>query len=124
MDIRLNSILSPPGAGIRQPGKTDQGSNPSESFSEVLSREIEGGDIRFSKHAQARLQSRNLNLTSSELGRLSSAVDKAASKGIQDSLVLMNSVAFIVSVPDKTVVTAMPADEANIFTNIDGAVIA
>lgn len=53
-------------------------------------------------------------------------MDEASRKGVRDSLVLMNNLAFIVSVPDRTVVTAMPVDEAgaNVFTNIDGAVIA
>ena len=126
-DIRLNGILTPPvtaGQTAVQSGRTDTGS----SFSDILATEIENGDgsgIKFSKHAQTRLEERNISLDSGDLSRLSSAVDKAASKGVSDSLILMNNTAFIVSVPEKTVVTAMPVDEAEdkVFTNINGAVI-
>ena len=124
-DIRLNGILTPPIA-TGQSVSTQRSDKSAESFSDILNREIEGGSsLKFSRHAQTRLESRNISLDSGDLDRLSSAVDKAASKGVQDSLVLMNQMAFIVSVPDKTVVTAMPVDEAgeNVFTNIDGAVI-
>ena len=124
-DIRLNGILTPPIATEQTVASRKQ-VNSTESFSDLLSKEIEGGSgIKFSKHAQTRLESRNISLDSSDLNRLSNAVDKAASKGVSDSLILMNNTAFIVSVPEKTVVTAMPVDEAgdNVFTNIDGAVI-
>ncbi|MDE5893818.1 MAG: flagellar protein, partial [Acetatifactor sp.] len=41
------------------------------------------------------------------------------------SLVIVDELAFIVNVPNSTVVTAMDSKDAvnNIFTNIDGAVI-
>jgi flagellar operon protein len=124
-DIRLNGVLTPPIA-TEQTVSSSKQVDTAESFSDLLNKEIEGGgDIKFSKHAQTRLESRNISLDSNDLSRLSSAVDKAASKGVSDSLVLMDKMAFIVSVPEKTVVTAMPVDEAqeNVFTNIDGAVI-
>ena len=52
-------------------------------------------------------------------------MEKANAKGIKDSLVLIDKLAFIVNVPSNTVVTAMDQSETseNIFTNIDGAVI-
>lgn len=124
-DIRLNSILTPPistGQPVSAP-KT-HGSGP--AFGEILSREMEeSSPLKFSRHAQTRLESRNITLDSGDLDKLNGAVEKAASKGVHDSLVLMKQMAFIVSVPDKTVVTAMPVDETeeNVFTNIDGAVI-
>lgn len=124
-DIRLNSILTPP-ISAGQTGTSLKSNEATESFSDILSREIDStNSVKFSKHAQARLESRNISLNSSDMSRLNDAVDKAAGKGVQDSLVVMNNLAFIVSVPDKTVVTAMPVSEAteNVFTNIDGAVI-
>lgn len=124
-DIRLNGILSPP-MTAGQTSAVKRANEPSESFADVLSSELSGsGGIKFSKHAQTRLESRNISLDSSDLSRLNDAVGKAADKGVQDSLVVMNNLAFIVSIPDKTVVTAMPVSEAgeNVFTNIDGAVI-
>ena len=72
-----------------------------------------------------RLEERNISLTEEQNARLEDGVAKAGEKGIKESLVMMDSLAFIVNVPNKTVVTAMDQVETqnNIFTNIDGAVI-
>lgn len=85
----------------------------------------EPSELKFSKHAAMRLEDRNISLTKEQNERLESGVKKADEKGISESLVLMDSLAFIVNVPNKTVVTAMEQTETqeNIFTNIDGAVI-
>lgn len=82
-------------------------------------------EVRFSKHAMGRLNTRNIELTDGQMERLQEGTKKAQAKGIKDSLVLVDSLAFIVNVPSSTVVTAMEQSEAqeNIFTNIDGAVI-
>lgn len=82
--------------------------------------------IKFSKHAQTRLSDRNISLSSNQLSRLNEGTIKAGEKGITDSLVLVDEMAFIVNVPNKMVVTAMDQNETSdrIFTNIDGAVIA
>ena len=55
-----------------------------------------------------------------------SSVNKANTKGVKDSLVLVDDIAFVVNVKDKAVVTVMNKDEMkeNVFSNIDGAVIA
>ena len=81
--------------------------------------------LKFSKHAAQRLESRNISLSEEQNARLEDGVEQAHAKGIKDSLVLVDSLAFIVNVPSKTVVTAMDQTEtqSNIFTNIDGAVI-
>lgn len=81
--------------------------------------------LRFSKHAASRLESRNISLSAEQSARLENGVEKAQAKGINESLVLIDSLAFIVNVPNRTVVTAMDQTEtaSNIFTNIDGAVI-
>lgn len=81
--------------------------------------------LKFSKHASMRLENRNISLSREQNERLESGVRKAGEKGIQDSLVIVDSLAFIVNIPNKTVVTALDKSEAdeNIFTNIDGAVI-
>lgn len=97
------------------------------SFEEIL-REKKGeqtSELKFSKHASMRLEQRNISLTEEQNERLKSGVEKADEKGIRESLVMVDSLAFIVNVPNKTVVTAMDQTETqeNIFTNIDGAVI-
>ncbi len=94
-----------------------------DAFDSVLQRELE--KVKFSKHAAQRLDSRDISLSSTQLEKLQSAVDKAEKKGAKDSLVMLNDTAFIVNIPNRTVVTAVPiADEENIFTNIDSVVIA
>jgi len=81
---------------------------------------------RFSAHATARLRQRNLELSDHQLQRLDRAVDRAAAKGSKDALVMMDGTAMVVSVKNRTVITALQQDQAkeNVFTNIDSAVIA
>jgi flagellar operon protein len=94
------------------------------SFSEVLKSKVTG--LKFSAHAEARLKSRNIDMTPERLEKLEGAVSRAEQKGSRDSLVLLSNLAFIVNVPNKTVVTAMDGDsfKENVFTNIDSTVIA
>jgi flagellar operon protein len=82
--------------------------------------------VRFSAHAQTRLQSRQIALEAGHLDRLQGAVQRAASKGARDALVLMDDLAMVVSVVNRTVVTVVDRDnlKQNVFTNIDSAVIA
>lgn len=94
------------------------------SFSEQLRSKIEG--VKFSAHAVTRLKSRNIEMTQEIMGKLEKAVTGAANKGARDSLILMKNLAFIVNIPNRTVITAMDGEsiKENIFTNIDSAVIA
>ena len=99
-------------------------------FEEVLRQKqvqnvLDNSSLKFSKHAVNRLSDRNIYLTDAQNVRLENGVKQASEKGITESLVLVDSLAFIVNVPNKTVVTALDQTEANsnIFTNIDGAVI-
>jgi flagellar operon protein len=82
--------------------------------------------LRFSAHAQTRMQSRQIALEAGQLNRLQGAVQRAASKGARDALVLMDDLAMVVSVVNRTVVTVVDKDnlKQNVFTNIDSAVIA
>ena len=96
------------------------------SFESVLRQaKAEAEPLKFSKHASMRLMDRNIQLSESQTARLKEGVVQAGEKGIHDSLVLIDSLAFIVNVPNRTVVTALSQEEAtnNVFTNIDGAVI-
>ena len=97
------------------------------SFQDVLRQKAltEAGGLKFSKHAMGRLADRNIELSDTQLMRLESGTKKAQLKGIRDSLVIVDQLAFIVNVPNQTVVTAMDSTETdeNIFTNINGAVI-
>ena len=103
------------------------------SFEDVLNRKLEENrgvpqknEVKFSKHAMTRLDNRNISLTEVQMERLNEGARRAGEKGIKESLVLVDELAFIVNVENKTVVTAMNQgnNDENIFTNIDGAVIA
>lgn len=96
------------------------------SFEEVLRSKQETNEVtelKFSKHANERLASRNIDLSDEQLERLEEGAKKASQKGIQDSLVMVDDLAFIVSIKNHTVVTALNDSDEKIFTNIDGAVI-
>ena len=81
-------------------------------------------EVKFSKHANQRLENRNIELSKDQLERLNQGVGQARTKQIQESLVMMDNLAFIVNVKNNTVVTAMEQGESGqVFTNIDGAVI-
>lgn len=96
------------------------------SFEEILNQKVHSDEgLKFSKHASSRLEDRNISLSTEQMTRLNKGTLQASDKGIKDSLVLMDQLAFIVNVPSKTVITAMDQNDtnSNIFTNIDGAVI-
>lgn len=95
------------------------------SFQDILKNKTTTGELKFSKHASVRLEQRGIQLTPGQMERLSDGTARAGQKGIKDSLVIVDELAFIVNVPNHTVVTAMESAEAttNVFTNIDGAVI-
>lgn len=96
-----------------------------EVFEKTRARASENEEVKFSKHASLRLNARNISLSDTQIQRLQEGTSKAEAKGINDSLVIVDDLAFIVNVPNRTVVTAINQNEAeeNIFTNIDGAVI-
>jgi flagellar operon protein len=81
--------------------------------------------LKFSAHATQRLRDRKIAMDPSTMAKVSDAVDKAEAKGIEDTLVLTNDAALIVSVKNRTVITALDKGSlsGNVFTNIDGAVI-
>jgi flagellar operon protein len=132
-----NPALVPPG-GVSGPAAAPARPGPAgasgadaarsgASFADALAKAADGaGNLSFSKHALARVQRRGIELGASTLGRLSQGVDRAASKGSRDSLVLVDGTAFVVSVSNRTVITAVGSEHMkdNVFTNIDSAVIA
>ena len=82
-------------------------------------------EIQFSKHALARLHSRGLTIDDHEIGRLTDAVDQLEARGSKEALVLLDDRAYVVGVPKRTVITAMPRAMAlgQIFTQIDSTFI-
>ncbi|MBK9292868.1 MAG: hypothetical protein IPM57_00220 [Oligoflexia bacterium] len=88
-----------------------------------LANKIEG--VKFSQHALERMSTRGISFKPEEMLKLNDAIEKAAQKGSRESLVLMGDSALIVSIKNKTVVTAMDREamKENVFTNIDSTVI-
>ncbi len=131
MDIQNNGYMSIAQLTDQYLGKARKASvretREGLTFQDVLQQKAEPGacSLKFSKHAMGRLADRNIELDDSQLERLASGTRKAEQKGIRDSLVIVDSLAFIVNVPNQTVVTAMDSTQTdeNIFTNINGAVI-
>jgi len=140
--IATNPALVPPGGlagpvapagGAKGTGTDDAaarkaaGAAPGPSFADTLAQAGQtAGGLSFSKHALARVERRGIELDQGTLGRLSQGVQRAASKGSRDSLVLVDGTAFVVSVSNRTVITAVGSEHMkdNVFTNIDSAVIA
>lgn len=115
---------------LNQTGRAQQGNYVRDGlrFQDILSQKTavpETDEVKFSKHAVSRLADRNIELTAQQMERLNLGAARAGAKGINESLVIVDSLAFIVNVPNHTVITAMDRAETdeNVFTNIDGAVI-
>lgn len=126
LDTRLLSIEQAAGIFLHNEAPvTEEKTSEGLSFRDVLeSKNLQNDDVKFSKHANRRLESRNITLSDSQLDRLNQGVGQARQKSINESLVMMDNLAFIVNVKNNTVVTALEqAEGSNVFTNIDGAVI-
>lgn len=95
------------------------------SFAQILDTKLQPGSVKFSAHANKRLEARNIKLTDDQIRTLEEAVEKARAKGGRETLILLDNVALVVSVANRTVITAMDGDNLkdNVFTQIDSAVI-
>ena len=124
-----NPAIVPPGAlpspldqQVRKPAVGAPGGGP--QFADVLREKTQG--VQFSGHAIQRVQRRGIEVGEPELARLVEGVDRAAGKGARESVVFVDNTAFVVSVRNRTVITAVDRDHMkdHVFTNIDSAVIA
>ncbi|MBU1864634.1 MAG: hypothetical protein KKH94_13320 [Candidatus Omnitrophica bacterium] len=112
-------------AGARNPQVSD--GKDTVSFKNVLHGQIaDQKKVKFSNHAQQRLRTRKIQFNSQQLDRLADAIDRAAFKGARDSLLLVDNIAAVVSVENRTIITVVEGNSLkdNVFTNIDSAVIA
>jgi flagellar operon protein len=118
---QLYPVGKPPGIGgpaqTRKPSVGDGGV----SFRALL----KANELKFSRHAEMRMQQRGISLKPEQLSEIASAIEAAEAKGAKDSLILYRGIAMIVNVPSKTVVTALDGGsaEGNVFTQIDSAVV-
>ncbi|TCP58825.1 flagellar operon protein [Tumebacillus sp. BK434] len=111
------------GTGITRP-KLHGGSSFQEELNKVLAKQQQ--EVTFSGHALERLRVRNISLTQDDLKRLGNAIDKVAAKGGRESLVVYKDTAYVISVKNRTVITAVDSAHMtdHVFTQIDSAVFA
>lgn len=107
--------------------KNTSGDGKAIPFDQLLHRELQRTqEVKFSAHAVTRMEQRNIDMSQQDNQRLNNAVDLADKKGSKDSLVLIDDYALIVSVKNRTVVTAMDKEQLkdNVITKIDSTVLA
>lgn len=113
-----NKVTHVPAQRLNSNAQIPAGSQP---FQQIF----ENNFLKFSQHAEMRLQQRGIRFQPEQLSKIESAVDKAAAKGAKDSLILVQDTALIVNVKNRTVITALDGASMkdNVFTQIDSAVI-
>lgn len=133
-----NAALVPPGVAPAAPPRPALPTGPGAvgaagapqgpSFADVLRTQQtqQTEPVAFSRHALQRLERRGIDLPEGTVARLGEGVDRAAAKGSRESVVLVDGTAFVVSVRNRTVITAVDPQHMrdHVFTNIDSAVIA
>ena len=120
--IYSNQPLTP---SNKQSQQVKQKSNKQSNFKSLLENNLKKNKLKFSKHAKQRLKSRSITLAQNDLNKLQEAVTKAKDKGAKESLVMTGENAYIVSVENDTVITAMNKNsmDSKVVTNIDSAVV-
>jgi flagellar operon protein len=122
-----------PTQGDGSPRTQDSAPGTQGSFDTVLREQLlqstvapEAPSVKFSTHAQQRLSQRDIQLGDDDVAKINQAVDRAQQKGAKESLILLDDMAFVVSVKNRVVITAVdqPSMKQNVFTNIDSVVIA
>ncbi|MHB8618627.1 MAG: TIGR02530 family flagellar biosynthesis protein [Chloroflexota bacterium] len=128
----INGAIPPVAPGGVNPGRGSHNGQPAgQAFDAVLRDQLlrqdrPGPPVTFSAHAQQRLQQRDITLGDQAVAKITDAVDRARQKGSKESLILLDDMAFVVSVKNRVVITAVdqPSMKQNVFTNIDSVVIA
>ncbi len=126
VDLENRILATPPAARpVAAPRVPPAGPGFDQVLQDLMASQAARAGVKFSGHAQARLASRQITLSGEDISRIGEAMTRAASKGARSSLVLMDKAALVVSVPNRTVITAVDktALKENIFTNIDSAMI-
>ncbi len=93
------------------------------SFQEVM-HSLQNQEIRLTRHAQTRLETRGIKLSDQEIKKVTAAINRAGVKGVKDAVIVMDNKLLIASVANKTIITAAKQQdiEEKLITNIDGAI--
>lgn len=107
-----------PGSRTGSPAQTSAGAR---TFQDVFHESL----VKLSHHAEVRLQQRGIELKPEQMAKIQTAIENAEAKGARESLLLIDNMAMIVNVKNKTIVTALDgaAMKNNVFTQIDSAVV-
>lgn len=126
--FRVGQSYFPPKTNHVAKATTQNAQDSNKSFQQYLTESMVAPSrtqpLSFSQHAVNRLQERGISLERQQLERLESAVQKAASKGARESLIMMDNVAYVVSIVNRKIITAVDdgSMKDNVFTNIDSAI--
>lgn len=126
MEIKKLQIIPEPVVPKNDAKNKKLPDKPAESFQDVLFRELDSArQIKISAHAQRRLVERNIDIDRKDWEKITGAMNKAESKGAVNSLLIHGELVLIVSVKNRTVISAMDKEnmKEHVFTNIDSAVI-
>jgi flagellar operon protein len=90
------------------------------SFKDILASKLnKESSFKISNHANERMK--DMNLSELDFKKLNEGINTAEEKGSKNSLIMYKDIAFITSIENRTVITAVDKDRAkeNIYTNID-----
>ncbi len=121
--INRNFQVQPPIPISNQPTTAKSKQAEAVNFRDILSKELQATPLKFSAHAQLRLEQRNIVFNKEDINKLAVAAQKIAAKGSRESLILYNDIPLVVNIPNRTVVTAFNNNTENLVTNIDSAMI-
>jgi flagellar operon protein len=110
-------------AGINPSAASERRERP--PFDAALEKAFHDADVKLSRHARERMQSRRIELKSEDVGRISQAIDTLRGKGASISLLLMGDTTLVTNVNNRTVITAIDryGESNRVFTQIDSAAV-
>lgn len=125
MNFKVHQQISP--LSLFEKRKFETANKQKDStFQQLLETELtKAAKLKLSKHAETRLEQRNIQFTNELWNKVEKAVYQAEKKGVKEALVLTNHAALVVSTTKKVVITALDRKSANehVFTNIDGTIV-
>jgi len=121
----ITSIRGAAAQSLRSSSPATMDAGGSGEFGRVLKAQLDERQITISAHAADRMVRRGLIPDETTMRQLQTAFDLAAEKGSREALFLLDGMAVVASVPDRTIKTALDRQtlEAGVFTQIDAAVV-
>ena len=93
-------------------------------FHRILEESISRNEkVKISAHAQQRMIERDINLEEGDMNLIKKAMNNLEKKGARESLMLYKDMAFIASVNNRTIITALEYEDIDVVTNIDSAIV-